>query len=272
MSCFLIRLAREELLCTPVDSSTVLGCTQYNYSGVMLNVGVSFSIFDDVVHSLPHFESEWLRLVCNFLCILQGPLRLDLKFVPEIQQVSNTFILDHVLDCSDFTNREIRKINYCRLYLQAIMVSNIFSAPGSKLMSGFRFGDYTIWSGVTYVHKTNQAKPNNSTWRLWSRAMNLIADSHDQLLVPLCQWIPPPHCQRFIRLFYFEPLSDSLYFSLARCFDYHPRTSGWFFSSVPTSQSPSFPHQLIQLHCMTSPKVGLSIVIPHTARQLFPNI
>jgi hypothetical protein len=168
-----------------------------------LNVGVGFSIFNDVVTSLPHFESEWLRSVRDFLRIVQGRLRLDVSFVPEIQRVNNSFIMDHVLERGDFTHKEVRKINYCRLYLQAITVSDISNATGNTLMPGITYGEYTLWSGVTHHHKTNQAKPDNSTWRLWSRAMSLIADSNENLHIPLRQWIPHPHRQRVTR-----PLMD----------------------------------------------------------------
>jgi hypothetical protein len=146
-----------------------------------LNVGVGFPIFADMATSLPHFELEWLRSVQDFLCIVQGRLRLDFPFVTEIQKVNDSFIMYHVLEQGNFNHKEIRKINYCQLYLQAITVSDISNATGNQLMPGIRFGKYTLWSGVTHSRKTNQLKPDNSTWRLWSRAMTLIANSHDRL-------------------------------------------------------------------------------------------
>jgi hypothetical protein len=144
--------------------------------------------------------------------------------------------MDHVLERGDFTRKEIQKINYCRLYLQAITASDISNATGTTLMPGIRSGEYTIWSGVTHFHKTNQAKPDISTWRLWSRAMLLIADSNESLYVPLRQWIPPPHRQRFICPFYYDPLSDGLYFTRTDRFDYHRRISRRFFSYNSTDQ------------------------------------
>jgi hypothetical protein len=114
-------------------------------------VGVSFSIFGDMVHSLPHFESEWLCSVRDFLCILQGHLHLDLTFVPEVLWVIDSFIMD---DRGEFTNKEICKIYYCRLYLQAITVSDISNASDNELMPEVHFGNYTIWSGVTHYHNT----------------------------------------------------------------------------------------------------------------------
>jgi hypothetical protein len=80
---------------------------------VQLNVGVGFSIFNDVVTSLPHFESEWLHSVQDFLRFVQGRLRLDTSFVPGIQQVNDNFIMDHVLERGNFSHKEVRKINYC---------------------------------------------------------------------------------------------------------------------------------------------------------------
>jgi hypothetical protein len=104
-------------------------------SWAQLNVGVSYSIFHNVVPSLPHFESKWLASLHHFLQMIQGTLRLDTAFVPEIQRVNDTHI--------------ILRINYCRLYLQPVTVSNISLASGTSLAPGIRNGHPTQWSGVT---------------------------------------------------------------------------------------------------------------------------
>jgi hypothetical protein len=232
-----------------------------------LNVGVGFSIFNDVVTSLPHFESEWLRSVRDFLRIVQGRLRLDSAFVPEIQRVNDSFIMDHVLERGDFTRKELRKINYCQLYLQAITVSDISNATGTTLMPGIRSGDYTLWSGVTHYHKTNQAKPDTSTWRLWSRAMSLIADPNENLYIPLRQWIPPPHRQRFIRPFYYDPLTDGLYFTRTDCFDYHRRISRRLFLIIPPISAALSRRLLTRLLFTTIRVAGSSTATIHIVQQ-----
>jgi hypothetical protein len=150
----------------------------------------SYSIFHNVVPSLPHFESKWLASLRHFLRMIQGTLRLDTTFVPE------THIMDHVLEQGLFSKREIGRINYCRLYLQAVTVSHISLASGTSLAPGIRNGHPTLWSRVTRYLKTNQACPNAATWKIWSQAMDLLATPDDLLYVALRQWMVPPSRQR----------------------------------------------------------------------------
>lgn len=193
-----------------------------------INVGVGYSIFEDVTSSLPHFESKWLDSLRQFLRLIQGRLRLDKTFVPEIQRVNDSHIMDHVLERGNFTPSQIRKINYCRLYLQVVTVSDIATANGTHLAPGIRDGNPTIWSGQSTHHKTNQGNPDIVTWRLWSRALSLIATSRDVLLVPLRQWIVPPSRQRQVWIVYYDPGSDSLYFPKAGVYEKHKNRNGFF--------------------------------------------
>jgi hypothetical protein len=197
-------------------------------SWAQLNVGVSYSIFHNVVPSLPHFESKWLASLRHFLQMIQGTLRLDTTFVPEIQRVNDTHIMDHVLEQGLFSKREISRINYCRLYLQAVTVRDISLASGTSLAPGIRNGHPTLWSGVTRYLKTNQACPNAATWKIWSRTMDLLATPDDMLYVTLRQWMVPPSRQRCLWPVYYDPRKDSLYFRRWHTFERHRQSSNVF--------------------------------------------
>jgi hypothetical protein len=62
-----------------------------------------------------------------------------------------------------------------------------------------------------------------------------------RLHIPLRQWIPPPHCQRVTRPFYYDPTTDGLYFTRTDCFDYHCRISRRVFSYHSTDQQRTLP-------------------------------
>jgi hypothetical protein len=188
------------------------------------------------VPSLPHFESKWLHSVRDFLRLIQGNLRLDRPSIPEIQRVNDSYIMDHILERGDFSSKEIQRINYCRLYYQAVTVSDISNASGTALAPGIRIGKYTFWSGVTINHSTNQDRPDKPTWKLWSRAMKLISNTDDKLHVPLRQWIVPPPRQRFIRPFYYDPLSNAVYFTRTGFYEYHRRLQGPIFALESTDR------------------------------------
>ena len=232
------------------QSSAINQLLRIAVAWAQINTGVGYSIFLNVVPTLPHFESKWLNSMRHFLRAIQGQLRLDVPFVPEIQRVNDSFIMDHVLERGMFSKAEVRRINYCRLYLQAVTVSDISDATGANLAPGIRLGTPTLWSGVTRSHKTNQAKPNLATWKLWSRALSLIASPKDELHVPLRQWIVPHHRQRQSWAVYYDPASDSILFPRLGTYERHKKIDGVFSyeyqgwtSQLPT---PAYPVSLIE--------------------------
>ena len=158
--------------------------------------------------------------------------------------------MDHVLERGNFTSAEIRRINYCRLWLQALTVSDIATATGNKLAQGVRDGQTTLWSGVTKMHKTNQANPNQTTWRLWSRAMNLLANSKDDLYVPLRQWIVPIKNQRQVWAVYYDPETDTVMFPKMGTYECHKQVSGVFSYEYhgysPSLSDSAYPISLIE--------------------------
>jgi hypothetical protein len=135
--------------------------------------------------------------------------------------VNDSFIMDHVLERGAFTKQEICKINYFCLYLQAVTVSGMSSANGDSLAPGVGYGVPTLWSGVTKFHKTNQARPDQSMWNLWSRALNLLARPGNSWYVPLHQWIPRPSRQRQLWPVYYDPPLDAILIQKCGQYDRH---------------------------------------------------
>jgi hypothetical protein len=176
-----------------------------------MHTGVSWSIFLDVETPLPHFqESHWLRSVRNFLKSIHGSFRLDHSYVPSIQRIHDSHIMDHVLSSGQFRPIEVRAINYCRLYLQAVTVSDITDATGTRLFHGVTRGSVTEILSTTKWHLTYQAKPDIASWKLWKKACDLFATS-GVLHVQLLDWKYPSFDQRRQWSFYYDPASDTLF-------------------------------------------------------------
>jgi hypothetical protein len=57
--------------------------------------------------------------------VIKGRIEVNFQVVPPPQRIGDFYILDAVLSSDIFDNRSIQRINYCRLYLQAITVSDI---------------------------------------------------------------------------------------------------------------------------------------------------
>jgi hypothetical protein len=96
-------------------------------------VDVSFSILEQVHHPLPHLESKWLLSLRSFLAKLKAKLHLDKSYLPALQRLHDAFIMDVVQSSGKFTPTEICKINYCRLYLNVVTISDLTNINGRTL-------------------------------------------------------------------------------------------------------------------------------------------
>ena len=74
-----------------------------------MNTGVSWPILYNVDPPLPHFESQWLRVLRDFLKSINARLRLDHTYIPKLQRVNDSPIMDHVLLCKSFKPIDIQR-------------------------------------------------------------------------------------------------------------------------------------------------------------------
>ena len=130
--------------------------------------------------------------------------------------------MDHVLRSGLFKDKEVRQINYCRLYLQAITVSDITTASGSRLFAGINRGRTTEITSSTTWHHINQAKPDSASWSLWRKACELFS-VNGILKEVLGAWLDPPMEQRRSWPTYYEPSTDSLLERSADKYEVHHR-------------------------------------------------
>ena len=214
-----------------------------------VNVGVSWSIFHDVATPLPHFEAQWLRVLRNFLHSIDGKLRFDNDYVPKPQRYNDSFIMDHVLASGQFTPKEIRQVNYSRLYLQAITVSDITRADGTTLFEGIQKGNISTECSRTVWHTTYQTKPSVATWKVWDRALKLFS-TNNVLHLSLRHWLLPPDAQRRSWPAYYDPSTDQLVLVTAGVYHIHSRCCNTFDrdadSTVPQLPPQAYPVELLK--------------------------
>eukprot|EP00957_Ditylum_brightwellii_P207202 15351944-Ditylum_brightwellii.AAC.1 len=71
-------------------------------------------------------------------------------------------------------------------------------------------GNLSLFSSTTTLLKAKQQRPNCTGWKLWSRCLKLVAD-HDQLQLPLTQWLHPAPTLKHKWPMYIFPEESSLY-------------------------------------------------------------
>ena len=158
---------------------------------IQLAVGVSYPILSEVHPPLPHLESKWIASVRIFLSSINASIELDDSGIPQLQCMNDLYIMDQIIQSQQFTPAEIKKLNYCRLYLQAVTLADLVKTDGQSLDNAKLHGHYCLMSNHNRLLPINQARPSDSTWKLWKKA-NLIWSSLDgRLRQPLGNWKVP---------------------------------------------------------------------------------
>lgn len=98
-----------------------------------MTAGTSFFIFQQVHTELPHLESKWFVSMRNFMAQINASFELDNSGVPLIKRKNDAHIMDAILESNRFTDTQIRRLHYCRLFLQAVTVSDLSDATGRQL-------------------------------------------------------------------------------------------------------------------------------------------
>ena len=93
-------------------------------------VGTSTPILQDVGSKWPHFKAKWLKALRNYLRDIGGKICFSENYVPTTQRNKDKFLMDLVLSSKKFGPAAMKHINYCRLYLNVILVSDITSPNG----------------------------------------------------------------------------------------------------------------------------------------------
>jgi hypothetical protein len=99
--------------------------------------------------------------------------------------------MDLVTRSGAFTPEEERIINYCRLFLDVITLSDITNAVGDKLIQGIEWGELDNACSVTHNHTTHQPAPAVFFWTYWQRLLRVVANSEGKLFGKLGNWQQP---------------------------------------------------------------------------------
>lgn len=110
--------------------------------------------------------------------------------------------MDLILRSDKYKPHGIRKLNYCRLYLQAVTISDITIATGDYLDPSMLRGIPSVRSSISRWHQVNQERPSATVWNLWKRANLLWSRPDGALIRPLGKWIYSIHHQRRLHFSY----------------------------------------------------------------------
>lgn len=167
--------------------------------------GVSYSILEKVTSSLPHLESKWIGSLRQFLAETDMYLQVDAKSIPKLQRHYDYYLMDAILESKQFTDAEIRRLNYCRLYLKAVTLADITVIKGDYLDEPKLSGQVSLVSSRTHGNAIYQERPSAREWALWRKMCKALwCDDDGRLREPLGHWLIPTLQQRQQHQAYFE--------------------------------------------------------------------
>jgi hypothetical protein len=169
-----------------------LGTTlRITVSWFQYKAGVSWSLFNDVTTTVNYTHARWLPSLHNFLGTIDGHFQLDDIYVSPSQREYDVHLMDIVTRSDTFTSKEARIINYCRLFLDVITLSDITNATGDALIPGIEWGELDNTCSVSTNHTTRQPAPAVFFWTYWQRLLRVVANSDGKLFGKLGNWQQP---------------------------------------------------------------------------------
>ena len=144
--------------------------------------GVSYPILEKPKSILPHLESKWIASLRAFLAETGMHLVIDEPSIPKLQRSNDYHIMDAVLEADQFTKAEIRRLNYCRMYLQASTLADITEVNGKSLDLSKWKGNPSVVSSTTHGIVIHQERPSEREWALWRKMCRALWSKKDGTL------------------------------------------------------------------------------------------
>ena len=117
----------------------------------------------------------------------------------------------------------LRRINYCRMYLNVLLLSDITTPNGQHIDEAASMGNQDDFHRFETYDRVHQPKPNDKAWTKWRKCLNLLCNNsyHHTLKTPLGAWTVRPHdCAKDWESLY-SPEEDVIYHSDAMGYSIH---------------------------------------------------
>ena len=149
--------------------------------------GVGYPILLYPEKSISHLEGHWLVSIRQFLASIEGSLELTSTHIPALQRSGDAFLMEKACSSRLFSPADLRKLNYCRLYLNVTTLSDVTNATGNRFAPGIFAGTKSVQQNSSKGPAAKQDRPSNPTWAIWRRLLRLYGDINS-LFLPLAAW------------------------------------------------------------------------------------
>mmetsp|Transcript_30358 Transcript_30358/g.72755 ORF Transcript_30358/g.72755 Transcript_30358/m.72755 type:complete len:2117 (+) Transcript_30358:2729-9079(+) len=220
----LLKLLRSKTMLQPI--------WQCALSWAQLSAGVDYDLLQHPSRSVPYLEGHYIQSLRTFLASINGSVILQESLVPIKQRVNDLHIMSFAI-CHGRSPKDLRLINYCRLYYQAVTLSDIADLDGRGISKSYNDFSLDFPRGHTKWHHVYQPIPPRKllryVWRTLLKDLSKYLKRH-----PLGPWTVPPSQQRFYWSAYYDHVHDHVYLTKHKTyyirFDRDPRYGDRYYS------------------------------------------
>ena len=158
---------------------------------------------------LPHLMEPWIADTHRFLVQHNSEIRIPSLIIPTTRRRFDRRIMDVMMD-QQFSDREVKDINNCRLFLQVETIADIATIQGDKIRDSVRKGECSgsISTLLWPVQEKPVTRGKRNAWIAWRKFLDSICTHDNTLRQPLGEWRDTTH-----RMWneYYDPEGNHVY-------------------------------------------------------------
>jgi hypothetical protein len=128
---------------------------------------------------------SWINEIWSFNELFSGTIIISNTWLPHQQRVHDQALMSLAVLFSQ-NKGELIQINICRIYLQAILTSDICNFDGTWITQQAYDGTFIMKN--SNIRCPNQHRPQNGGWLVWRRFLRSISDGEIYIFQHLGNW------------------------------------------------------------------------------------
>jgi len=149
--------------------------------------GTSKPIMGDS-NDLPHIPANILQATRKYMRTVKVTMEVDSVDIPPTQRQGDFHLMDRAVQSRVFKAAALRRINYCRLYLNAVTVADITNASGTAVRAEMWWGEHNTAVDSNGQVNRREKPISAGSWALWRKFLRLFAKRDKTLITPLGHW------------------------------------------------------------------------------------
>jgi hypothetical protein len=148
--------------------------------------GLSQPLLEETHRTTPYLQKSLFTETRRFLDEIQCTILIPAAATPLAPRLNDAHIMDH-LNSPNYTKHKLQHINACRMYLQAITLSDLCNGAGTHILPEVMIGRPIPTSNSKWAWP-RQHRPPSQSWIHWRSALRKHFTRNNHLaLRPECQ-------------------------------------------------------------------------------------